>query len=389
MRLSHGIHLGYCTNIHRGETWPQTLASLEQHTARVRKSVCAHRPYGVGLRLSALAAAQLSEPVEMDRLRAWLDRENAYVFTINGFPYGKFHGTPVKEQVYAPDWSRPERLAYTCLLFDLLARLLPDGCSGSVSTLPGSFKEFGQDQARMDAIVDNLLLCHTHIERLRQQTGRDLHLGLEPEPLGLLETTPETIRFFEKLTRASTDASSLLQNIGVNYDTCHQAVEFEDAGDSLNRLTAAGLRLSKMHLSSALALTPDARALRRLSEFQDEVYLHQVVDRSAEGDLHRFRDLDAALGAVQRGDHTPGEEWRVHFHIPLDTAPLPPFRDTRDHLESALDWLQQTPSRCQHLEMETYTWEVLPSALRSGDVAGQLIREYQWTLDALQARNLA
>lgn len=389
MKLSSGIHLAYCTNIHRGETWPDTFAALRQHTSRVRQAVSPGTPYGIGLRLSAQAAAELAHAGELDRFRYWLDRENSYILTINGFPFGQFHGTRVKEQVYAPDWASPERLAYTCQLFDLLAELTPPGRAASVSTVPGSFKEFVRGEGHVDRILANLLRCHRHIEELRQKTGCDFHLGLEPEPLALLETTAEAIHFFERLAGSEADPVSLLRNIGINYDTCHLAVEYEDAETSLSRLTAAGIRISKLHLSSALSLTPEPAALDRLRQFQDEVYLHQVVTRDCQGGLHRFRDLDAAFDAVQSGAHPAGEEWRVHFHIPLHTAPDAPFRDTRQHLEGALDWLQGDPSRCPCLEMETYTWEVLPPRLRTVDAVTQIIREYEWTLGALRTRNLA
>ena len=76
------------------------------------------------------------------RCEKWLEEKNCYVFTINGFPYGNFHGERVKEQVYRPDWSNPDRLEYTVLLFEILEKLLQPGEEGSVSTLPGSFKEF-------------------------------------------------------------------------------------------------------------------------------------------------------------------------------------------------------------------------------------------------------
>jgi hypothetical protein len=32
MKLEAGIHLAYCTNVHRGETWAETFATLERHT---------------------------------------------------------------------------------------------------------------------------------------------------------------------------------------------------------------------------------------------------------------------------------------------------------------------------------------------------------------------
>lgn len=389
MKLAAGIHLGYCTNIHRGETWSGTWDSLTTHTTRVRDAVSRGRPYGIGLRLSARAALELNQDGNLQRFRDWLERENSYVFTINGFPYGNFHGGRVKEQVFSPDWACPERLDYTCLLFDLLAVLAPADCSPSVSTLPGSFKEFVRDDSHRDAIIANLLRCHRHIEELRQETGRDFHLGLEPEPLGLFETTEETIQFLTGLAQASGDPASLLRNVGINYDACHLAVQFEDPRSSLDRLAQSGVRVSKLHLSSALALHPEPAARQLLRAYVDEVYLHQVVERRPDGGLQRFRDLDAALQAVETGAHSPGGEWRVHFHIPLHTSPQPPFRDTRDHLAGTLDWLQQDPARCTCLEMETYTWEVLPPALRAADVTSQIIREYEWTLAELGKRHLA
>jgi hypothetical protein len=197
MKLNHGIHLAYCTNVHRGETWTETLAMLERHTLPVRQRVAAGQPYAIGLRLGQRAAAELAERQTLSAFRRWLDANDCYVFTINGFPYGSFHGTRVKEQVYAPDWSTPERLNYTRQLFDLIAELVPENVSGSVSTVPGTFKAWAADDpARRSAIFRNLTSCAEHIERLAEKTGRDLHLGLEPEPCCQFETSEETVDFF-------------------------------------------------------------------------------------------------------------------------------------------------------------------------------------------------
>src|SRR5437868_6244822 len=136
MRLNHGLHLAYCTNIHRGETWPQTFDSLKTHTLAVKQLVCPDKLYAIGLRLSNQAARDLSNPSTLREFKSWLDETGCYVFTINGFPFGKFHGTRVKEQVYLPDWTSNERLVYTNLLFDILAQLLPPDVEGSVSTVP-------------------------------------------------------------------------------------------------------------------------------------------------------------------------------------------------------------------------------------------------------------
>tara|TARA_R110002096_G_scaffold206192_7_gene392342 strand:+ start:10219 stop:11388 length:1170 start_codon:yes stop_codon:yes gene_type:complete len=388
MKLANNIHLGYCTNIHRGETWSETFQTLRDYTMAVRDRVSKDQPYGIGLRLGADAAADLAKPANLEEFRSWLADENSYVFTINGFPYGKFHGTRVKEQVYAPDWTKPERLLYTSRLFDLIAELAPEGEAGSVSTLPGSFKEFIESESQIDLICDHLIACSQYIEKLRQKTGRDLHLGLEPEPLGLFETSTETVAFFEKLLERADDKAQILQNIGVNYDTCHLGVEYEEAGEALGRLKDAGIRISKLHLSSALSLTPTEAALKRLADFQEDVYLHQVVIREANGELRRYRDLDAALMMATDLPDDVGEEWRVHFHVPLHAQPLPPFGDTREHLHSTLDVLAKQPDLCQHLEMETYTWEVLPEEMRSADVVDQLENEYRWTLAELGRRGL-
>lgn len=386
MQLSHGWHLAYCTNIHRGESWPETLANLERHTLAVRERVCPGQPYAIGLRLGADAARELSEPATLTAFQRWLDRHGCYVFTINGFPYGRFHGTRVKEQVYAPDWTTPERLAYTKRLFDLLARLVPAGVEGSVSTVPGSFKAFIHSEAQVGAMRANLWQCVEYVAGLSERSGRELHLGLEPEPLCFLETSEETVRFFEALRADRPDDARLDRHLGVNYDACHLAVEFEAAGAALAKLQAHGVKLSKVHLSSALKVPLNDATRQALSAFHDDVYFHQVVARDATGQLRRFRDLDLALAA----DPAPhaNEEWRIHYHVPLHCQPAPPFATTADHLVAALDWLAATPGSCRHFEMETYTWDVLPADLKARNVVDQLAAEYDWTLARLADRGV-
>jgi hypothetical protein len=386
MKLTSGLHLAYCTNIHRGETWGETFESLERHALAVRDRVSPGKPYAIGLRLSDTASRELSEPATLDAFRAWLDRNNCYVFTINGFPYGKFHGGSVKENVYRPDWTGPDRLEYTNRLFDLLAALLPDGVEGSVSTLPGSFKEFITDESQITEIRRNLWSCVDHIERLTDRTGKTLHLGVEPEPLGLFETTPETCAFFDGFAAARRGDERWRRHFGVNYDTCHLAIEFEEPGEALARLQNAGIRVSKLHLSCAIKLVPTTESRERLRSFSEPVYLHQVVAREPGKPLRRYRDLDLALNSepTTGSDQT---EWRVHFHVPLHSPNNDMLGTTSDHLLGVLDLLAKRPELCSHLEMETYTWEVLPSALKTG-VVDQLAAEYHWTLRELQRRGI-
>ena len=385
MKLKRDLHLAYCTNIHRGESWPETLAALETFTLAVRDRVCPGRPYAIGLRLSDLASRELSEPGALLEFQRWLERHQCYVFTINGFPFGRFHGQRVKEQVYFPDWTSPERVNYTNRLFDLLAQLVPTGVEGSVSTVPGSFKEPAMTETQLARMRANIFSCVEHIARLSERTGRTLHLGLEPEPLCLLETTAETVEFFGRLHGEHSGDGRVAEFLGVNYDTCHLAVEFEDPVEALGRLRSAGIKISKLHLSSALKLRPTAEALAAVGAFADDIYLHQVVARASDGQLTRYQDLPPALANSKR----TVEEWRIHFHIPLHSPPAPWFDNTTDHLLGVLDLLADDPGLCSHLEMETYTWEVMPAELKSRNVVEQLTLEYEWCLKQLRARGLA
>ena len=388
MRLAQGIQLAYCTNVHRGGDWTETFSSLRNDVLRVREKVAPDEPYAIGLRLGATAAKELSEGKNLSIFRDWLDRNQCYVFTINGFPYGNFHGERVKEKVYLPDWTSTDRLDYTNLLFSILEELCEEGGEGSVSTLPGSFKEFIPSGKLPPEMLENLLACARHIEKTASRKDLDLHLGLEPEPLGFFETSEETIEFFQSLQDQFGSDTGWKELLGVNYDTCHLAVEFETPQNALRQLTEAGIRISKIHLSSALKATPNPENLKRLADFQEEVYLHQVVVAEDGEVTHRHKDLDLALRHAASSPPQNNEEWRIHFHVPLHEAPGGALEDTRDHVEGTLDILAATPSLCKHLEMETYTWEVLPEELRTGDVVEQIAREYEWSLAEFEKRGL-
>jgi hypothetical protein len=388
MRLNHGLHLGYCTNIHRGETWAETFESLKTNTLAVKARVCPRDQYGIGLRLSERAARELSERETLLAFQRWLGQNRCYVFTINGFPYGQFHGTRVKENVYRPDWTMPQRLAYTSLLFDLLAQLVPPDIEGSVSTLPGSFKEFIHHADEAKHIRTNLWHCVEHIARVSSQTGRKLHLGLEPEPLCFLETSSETVHFFDRLRAEHPNDPRLDEHLGVNYDTCHLAVEFEEAANALAVFQHHRVKLSKIHLSNALRVTPTAEVREALRAFADDIYFHQTVVRREDGSRVIYRDLGDVLTSEPIGTIPEAAEWRIHFHIPLHSPPTELFGNTADHLLGALDVLAANPALCSHLEMETYTWEVLPPELKNRSVVDQLVAEYDWTLARLKERGL-
>ena len=393
MKLNAGLHLAYCTNVHRGETWAETFASLNTYALRVRERVCPKQPYAIGLRLSNQAAHELADRGKLLEFQRWLGKNQCYLFTINGFPFGRFHGAKVKEFVYTPDWTSPERLAYTNLLFDLLAQLAPAGVEASVSTLPGSFKGFPLQCGDLKKIRDNLWHCVEHIALVSKQTGRKMHLGLEPEPLCLLESSGETIQFFDRMRAEHPNDPRLTEHLGVNYDTCHFAVEFEEPENSLGCLLQRGIKISKLHLSSALKVRPTREVREALVAFADDIYLHQVVVSRGDGQRLIYRDLDEALAGEpleeDEQESVEAGEWRIHFHIPLHSPPTALFDNTSDHILGVMDLLAANPGICTHLEMETYTWEVLPKELKDRDVVDQLVAEYDWTLAHLKERGLA
>ena len=333
-------------------------------------------------------------PISFAELREFLRVNGLYVFTINGFPYGPFHGTRVKEDVYLPDWQDEERLRYTNLLADLLAALLPAGVDGSVSTVPGAFRARVQGRDTVARMASLMIRHAAHLVRLREETGHTIALALEPEPCCFLETIDETVGFFESWlfsaqagqqlaaeTGLQGDAAeeALRRHLGVCLDLCHAAVEFEDRRAIASRLHDAGIRIAKMQLSAGLqvpAVTPQAAA--RLRAFADDVYLHQVVEANGAG-FKRYVDLPEAL--AQLGDNGK-REWRIHFHVPVFLEDLGDFLSTQSFLRDVLHQHHARPIS-PHLEIETYTWDVLPEPYRSEDVVSAVVRELDWVVSEL------
>lgn len=393
------VHLSYCTNIHAGESWDEVSASLDDYLPAIRTALaplCTPcQAFGIGLRLSCRAALALAAPHAIAAFQAQLARLNAYVFTINAFPYGPFHGTRVKRDVYLPDWRAAERLDYTVNTARILAQLLPDGVDGSISTVPGAFRGAGLAAPEPAAIVAQLVRAAAALARIEQESGKRIVLALEPEPGCMLETVDDTLAFFtDRLFAAQAQAEMaalasvgldgagalLRRHLGVCYDVCHAAVEFADPVADLQRLAAAGIAVPKIQLSSALRIdNMDAGLLEAVSALEDGVYLHQVVTRDA-GLLRRHDDLAQALAAFRRGEARG--EWRIHCHVPVFVAGYERFGSTREQLRAVLHAL---PSFAQlpHLEVETYTWDVLPAALRGSGKAGAIARELAFVMKEL------
>ena len=387
LALPGAPNLTYCSNIHPGESWAEVRAALETYYPQVKARVSPGAPFGVGLRLSDRAARELEAAGGARALRDVLEPRGLYVFTVNAFPFGRFHQGRVKEQVYLPDWRDDERGQYTARVSRLLALALPAGLEGSVSTVPGAFRE-GAGAAHGE-IAERLLQHAAALQRLYDETGRVVTLALEPEPACLLETTAEAIDFFQRhlhsaaaVKRAAQLAGLTLERaealvrerLGVCLDACHAAVQFEEPGASLDALAAAGVRVCKVQLSSALHVELTAGAREALLPFSEGVYLHQVVEDAG---ARRFVDLPEALAAPGGG-----RAWRIHFHVPVFLELAGRFATTQPFLRGLLAELKRRAVTA-HLEVETYTWEVLPEALRQASVADDVVRELQWVLSEL------
>lgn len=390
-------HLTYCTNIHAGESWAEIRTALARYLPRVKQQISPESPMGVGLRLSALAAGELSPPAALGAFKRFLADGDFYVFTINAFPYGSFHGTRVKEKVYAPDWRTGERLHFTNRVADLLADLAPAGMAASISTVPGAFKTEVKGQADVDLISEGFVRAAAHLHEIARETGRTIVLAIEPEPACFLETTDEAIRFFQNHlfsdracnlfslitgVSAAQAESCLRRHMGLCFDVCHSAVAFEETVPTLEAVRAAGIAIAKLQLSAALSAEGDNSHFERLlGRFDDGIYLHQTVQRR-DGEITRHTDLPEAFQAAKRGD--AGGEWRVHCHVPVFLTHFDALGSTQKNLREALA-LCRVQEVSPHLEVETYTWGVLPDVLKSPEVVGDIVRELQWVRTELGA----
>ena len=350
-------HLSYCTNVHPAETFDELIETLRTDVRKVKQSVSNDEPFGVGLRLSA----QMVLSMDVNRQQTLIDtlrHEDMYVFSVNGFPYGDFGVGVVKSSVYEPGWDDIKRLEYTKAIANLLVQL-PGPASRSISTVALGNADIFQDDVRLNQAVNHLRALCIHLDTLYQETGVFVDLCLEPEPATFLETSEDVIAFF--VGYGFTDEAGPNRHVSICYDTCHQAVMFEDPQACLEALVDAGIRIGKMQISNAISLREPAKQAHRsaLLEFDEPRFLHQVVaNRGAlfALDLPNVRDPEA--------EWLQAPEWRCHFHVPLHWVGAGGLSSTADDWKAALQYAIEHQI-CTHFEIETYTWHVLP------DHAGQ------------------
>lgn len=383
----HTNPLSYCTNLHPGQTVDEVLNGLRQFT------VPAQQRFGklaAGLWLARPVITELlASAATLQRFKTELRQHGLSCYTLNTFPFGNFHQARVKENVYLPDWSSPERLQYTIDCARVLAELMDDDLdSGSMSTVPLGFKPFHQPASFQDECADQLIRLARELHQLAESTGKYIRLAVEPEPYCVLETTPETIAFFRRLRqRAETQGALMLTDeyLGVCYDVCHQSVEFEDVQESIRQLDLEGVRIHKVHITCAIRLERPAAnepARQALAHFAEPRYLHQTFAQQARSSSPVSAvDLTPELALQPPVDFAEADEWRVHFHVPVNAESIGPLATTRPDLKRALMAVKEL-DYAPHLEVETYTWGVLPDG-RKVDLVDGLVGELTATRELL------
>ena len=392
MDLGNGLgHLTYSTLVHPGDDWEQMWESLTTYVPKVKARIAHNQRFGVSLRLSANSAQTLvRSAAERAKLKKFLDDNDMYLYTVNAFPYGAFKGTVVKEQVYEPDWRSEERTRYTMNVADVLADVCPADVAPSIQSAPLGFKPRVTGDDVVASYTDHVLRVATHLVELEARSGRTVTLALEPEPYCFLETTDETVDYFTRHLYSGAAAEALARlahipiseahvalrrHVGVVFDICHQAVEFENIAESLQKLVDAGIPIFKLQEAAALHMPQVTQSIvDTLRRYAKTIYLTQTVEKK-NGKLTRFLNLEDAFAAWEKD---PGpREWRTHFHVPVFLEDLGPFRTTRFAIEDALRFHKLKPLSRQ-LEIETYTWDVLPDNLKTGDIVDYVCRELDW-----------
>lgn len=401
--IKEGNHLTYCTNIHPGESWKETFDNLKKYIPGIKSEISPNQNFGIGLRLSNEASLILQKPGELNTFKSWLEENHCFVFTMNGFPYGSFHDQVVKDQVHAPDWTTKERRDYTIRLFEILAELVPETTEGGISTSPLSYKFWYNTQQELDGAISKSTthLIHVVIKliEIKQKTGKVLHLDIEPEPDGILENTSEMLAYFQdwlipigtrdlmdQLAMSREDAEmAIREHIRLCYDVCHFALVYEKPSEVFQAMKTAGIKIGKIQISAALKISIPSTVEEKesiketLLPFAESTYLHQVIGRDSQGQIGSYRDLDQALEKLLETDQ---EEWRIHFHVPVFLSDYGKVASTQSDILEVLS-IVKNEDVSDHLEVETYTWDVLPEGMNI-DIQSSIIRELQWVSDNLK-----
>ena len=389
-------HLTYSTLVHPGDNWTEMKHSLQTYVPEVKRRFSPNASFGISLRLANASVQELkSNPIERIWLKNFLLEQDLYIFTVNAFPYGPFKGQRVKEQVYEPDWTTELRTKYTMDIADILAEVTRLEDEPTIQTAPLAFRKNVTSSEFISNFNENIYRVVGHLMCLEKTTGHRVKLAIEPEPACYLETIPETVEFFKKdiyslfaAERVSAHSHQPLaevfggirRHLGLVLDICHQSVQFEDIAEDIRLLADAGIPIFKLQAAAALKVdlvTPEI--VEELKKYTGTIYLSQTTELR-NGEITRYLNLEDAIVAWERD---PGpREWRTHFHVPVFLVDLGPFQTTRGGIDAALQVHAKTPIST-HLEIETYTWDVLPDHLKTGDITEYVVRELEYVRDEL------
>src|SRR5438093_862697 len=333
MELGKGLgQLTYSTLVHPGDNWGEIWNSLTTYVPKVKERIAPNEHFGVSLRLAAESAQTLvSNRAEREKLKKFLGDNDMYLYTVNAFPYGPFKGRIVKEQVYEPDWRTEERTQYTINVAEVLADVAPEGTSPSIQSAPLGFKPRVTGPDVVASYTDHVLKVVARLVDIASRTGRTIGLSLEPEPFCFLETTDETVDYFTNSLYSGAAASrlaklagipiseahiALRRHVGVVFDICHQAVEYENISESLQKLVNAGIPIFKLQEAAALYMPEiNPRVIDTLTRYADTIYLTQTMEKK-DGRFNRFLNLEDAFAAWKESGSGP-REWRTHIHVPV------------------------------------------------------------------------
>lgn len=384
------LPLSYCTNVHPGRTVNEVIDGITEYTAAVRRELDV--PMAAGLWLSqAVVTELLADDSQLERLAQALWQNDLCCYTLNAFPYGDFHTERVKENVYLPDWTDADRLKYTKDCATILAKLMPEGSEGSISTVPLGGKMNPTEADFHATCFRNLIHMARFLKDLHKETGRTIRLAVEPEPMCEISSIPQDaipqFRSLFEMADALSCEDVVREHIGLCLDVCHQAVEFEMIPQSIDQLIDVGVRINKIHITNAVEIeNPATNEAGRaaLANFVEPRYLHQTYAKMADGTVQQRVDL--TVEDLQRDPpdaFLQADAWRVHFHVPVYADDIGPLKTTRADLRAALQRVQLM-KYAPHLEVETYTWPVMPgSDADESSLVAQITQELRSAYDLL------
>lgn len=376
--------LGYCSNIHPGEEWEEHFSEIQKCVPLVKACVCPNDSFGLGLRIANKASLDLiNHPEKIQALKNWLQKEDIFVYTLNGFPYGGFHHSRVKDEVHRPDWTTDDRLAYTKRLAEILVQILPDSLStAGISTSPLSYKFWWSTAEMPEAFrssTANMVALALFLNDLKLKTGKSIHIDIEPEPDGLLGNHQEFVNWYEnELINQHAEIESILrEHVQICFDVCHYGVSFDAIEASLLELTSKRIGIGKIQISSALKVdlsSSFAEKVETLKKYREPIYLHQVRALNQANNIVAFDDLDIAFEQL----NSSFQEARVHFHVPIFLENYENIGSTQAEIVKSLAY-QKLHRVTQQLEIETYTWGVLPKDFQK-PIEESIAREMEWVL---------